>query len=361
MKARVQNVSLGNARRIVAVSDVHGNGRLLEQLLEEIAFCKEDALILLGDHIEKGKESLYTLRLVKRLCEAGNAYALQGNCDTLWEDLKAGLYGVDLVEYMDWRKQSLLCDMCQELGLDPHLYPPDEVRSRLESAYGALFAWLAGLPHIIESEDFVFVHAGLDAGPLDEQEAERCLRRDDFLHEAPSFEKFVVAGHMPTPNFNDFTGNILSYSPIIDLQRKVICIDGGNAVKASGQLNALIYSDGAFSSAWLDELPKAVVLRAQPASADPVSIVWQYKEVEILEKGVSESLCRSIHTGLTLWIPNEKLFMHEGKQCSYDHTNYWIPLSEGDMVSVVEKKGTQCFVKHDGVLGWCETESLHFV
>ena len=58
MKARVQNVSLGNARRIVAVSDVHGNGRLLERLLEEIAFCKEDALILLGDHIEKGKESL---------------------------------------------------------------------------------------------------------------------------------------------------------------------------------------------------------------------------------------------------------------------------------------------------------------
>ena len=45
MKARVQNVSLGNARRIVAVSDVHGNGRLLEQLLEEIAFCKEDRSI----------------------------------------------------------------------------------------------------------------------------------------------------------------------------------------------------------------------------------------------------------------------------------------------------------------------------
>ena len=97
----------------------------------------------MGDHIEKGKESLYTLRLVKHICEAGNAYALQGNCDTLWEDLKAGLYGVDLVEYMDWRKQSLLCDMCQELGLDPHLYPPDEVRSRLENAYRELFAWLA--------------------------------------------------------------------------------------------------------------------------------------------------------------------------------------------------------------------------
>ena len=53
--------------------------------------------------------------------------------------------------------------------------------------------------------------------------------------------------------------------------------------------------------------------------------------------------------------------MHEGKQCSYDHTNYWLPLSEGDMVSVVEKKEKQCFAKHDGVLGWCETESLHFV
>ena len=105
MKANVQNVALRGAQRIIAISDVHGNGHLLQRLLEQIRFSTKDALVLLGDHIEKGDGSLYTLRFIKSLCEAGNTYALQGNCDTLWEDLKSGLYGVDLVRYMDWRKQ----------------------------------------------------------------------------------------------------------------------------------------------------------------------------------------------------------------------------------------------------------------
>ncbi len=363
MKARVKTVSFYDAKRVIAISDVHGNGRLLERLLEQIGFCEADALVLLGDHIEKGPDSLFTLRLVMRLCAAGNAYALQGNCDTLWEDFKAGLYKVDLVQYMDWRRHSLLCDMCAELGLDPHAYTPEEIACRLEAAYGALFAWLAGLPHIIESEDFIFVHAGLDAGNLHEQEAERCLRRDDFLHEAPAFQKYVVAGHMPTPNYSDFTGDILTCNPIFDLQRKVICIDGGNGVRSSGQLNALIYENGcsAFTTAWADALPKAVVLRPQAASAEPASVVWQHKEVEILEKGTEESLCRNLYTGRTLWIPNGKLFFADGRQCAYDHTDYWLPLSAGDMVSIVERGGQRCFVKREGVLGWCPTESLHFV
>ena len=89
MKAKVQRVSFKNAKRIIAISDVHGNGYLLKKLLQRIRFCETDRLVLLGDHIEKGSESLDTLRFIKSLCAAGNAYALQGNCDTIWEDLKA--------------------------------------------------------------------------------------------------------------------------------------------------------------------------------------------------------------------------------------------------------------------------------
>lgn len=361
MKARVQTIKLADARRIIAISDVHGNGHLLERLLDEVRFSDADVLLLLGDHIEKGTHNLYTLRLVKRLCDADNAYALQGNCDTLWEDLKAGLYGVDIVRYMDWRKGSLLCDMCSELGIDPHAYSPPEVQQHLQDAYGDLFLWLARLPHIIESEAFVFVHAGLDAGSLRAQEAERCTRRDDFLHEAPAFETYVVAGHMPTANYNDFTGNILSYNPIFDFTRNIICIDGGNGVKNSGQLNALIYENGAFSNTSVDMLPKATVVKAQAASPDPVSVAWQYKEVDVLQHGEEESLCRHIFTGKTLFIPNDKLFIHHGRQCSYDYTNYWLPLSEGDVVSLIECSEQKCFVKHNGALGWCDTKCLHFI
>ena len=68
---------------------------------------------------------------------------------------------------------------------------------------------------------------------------------------------------MPTPNYSDLTGDILTCNPVFDFHRKIICIDGGNGVKRSGQLNALIRENGMFSTAWADELPQAAVLHAQ--------------------------------------------------------------------------------------------------
>lgn len=166
---------------------------------------------------------------------------------------------------------------------------------------------------------------------------------------------------MPTPNYSDLTGDILTCNPVFDFHRKIICIDGGNGVKRSGQLNALIRENGMFSTAWADELPQAAVLHAQEASPEPASIAWQHKEIELLAAGNSESLCRCLYTGRTLLIPNEKLFLCNGRQCSYDYTDYWLPLSAGDIVSIVEEGQKKCFVKHNGVLGWCSKESLHFV
>ena len=49
MKANVQNVALRGAQRIIAISDVHGNGHLLQRLLEQIRFSTKDALVLLGE------------------------------------------------------------------------------------------------------------------------------------------------------------------------------------------------------------------------------------------------------------------------------------------------------------------------
>lgn len=44
MKANVQNVALRGAQRIIAISDVHGNGHLLQRLLEQIGFSAKERL-----------------------------------------------------------------------------------------------------------------------------------------------------------------------------------------------------------------------------------------------------------------------------------------------------------------------------
>ena len=51
-------------RRIIAISDIHGNLPFFENLLRKIEFSPKDILVLLGDILEKGAQSLELARYV---------------------------------------------------------------------------------------------------------------------------------------------------------------------------------------------------------------------------------------------------------------------------------------------------------
>ena len=75
-------LSLPEGRRIIAVSDIHGHLSLLKALLEKIRYKPgDDLLFLVGDTVEKGPDSLGTLRYVMKLCEEGTVYPTMGNVD----------------------------------------------------------------------------------------------------------------------------------------------------------------------------------------------------------------------------------------------------------------------------------------
>ena len=67
MKARIKKLRLGPGRRILAVSDIHGNLPYLKGLLEKASFSENDVLVIVGDLLEKGPYSLDTLRFVMEL------------------------------------------------------------------------------------------------------------------------------------------------------------------------------------------------------------------------------------------------------------------------------------------------------
>ena len=56
-------------RRIIAVSDVHGNLDFFRGLMDQVGLTPSDILVLVGDLLEKGPDSLALLRYVM---EAGN-------------------------------------------------------------------------------------------------------------------------------------------------------------------------------------------------------------------------------------------------------------------------------------------------
>ena len=68
-------------RRVVAVSDVHGNLPFLKGILEQVRFTPADVLIIVGDLLEKGRDSLAVLRFVLELQKTHTVYPLCGNCD----------------------------------------------------------------------------------------------------------------------------------------------------------------------------------------------------------------------------------------------------------------------------------------
>lgn len=355
--ASVKTVTTGGAR-LIAVSDIHARGDNLELLLKKVGFSDTDMLFLLGDYFEKGPHSIDTLRYVMRLAQKENVFCLKGNCDTLWDDMKRGIFRRDLIGYMDWRGNSLPGDMCAEMGIDYHALGVDGTTKALDGEYGAVFAWLRGLPEIIDTERYTFVHAGLVNAPLSDQPRELCLKRDAFLEEGLCFDKTVVCGHMVVSNYAHLNGGLLSYNPFFSKEMNVIAIDGGESIKDSGQLNALILEDGRMKNVYCDDLEETTVTGEQEASRDFATIVWNHSEVEVTEKREQESLCYHPFSGRTILIPNEYIFSHDGCTRSNDYTTYRIGVKPGDAVSIAKYGKNTVLIKKNGVMGWVDNDLI---
>ena len=172
-KARIAFWEPPEDRRILVVSDIHGNLPYFEGLLKKLAFSGQDELVIDGDFLEKGAESLSLLRRLMALSAAGNTHCLNGNCDTWY-----GIFRPDcgpetdrhFLHYVQYKGCGLLWDMCAELGLDPMAIEDfTPVKARLRTAFPAEWDFLRSLPDAIETERFIFAHAGMTPGkPLRE-------------------------------------------------------------------------------------------------------------------------------------------------------------------------------------------------
>ena len=73
-RAIVVHPKFQSGRRIIAVSDIHGNLPFFRSLMEQIRLTPQDILVLVGDVLEKGRESLALLRHVMELSQTYTVY-----------------------------------------------------------------------------------------------------------------------------------------------------------------------------------------------------------------------------------------------------------------------------------------------
>jgi protein phosphatase len=328
-------------------------------LLQKINYSSEDILVLVGDLIEKGTMSLKTLRFIMELSKKNIVHVVSGNCDSIWEDIKYQIDDDNLLRYMLRRKNSILNEMCEELSITVNSESSIvDIKKELSASFKDELDWLEKLPHIIETQNFIFAHAGITTEKLEQQDANRVMKNDAFVEQGLVFQKYVVVGHWPVVNYCRDKG---CYNPIINTEQKIISIDGGNVIKNDGQLNALIINNNdtvniSFDS--MDELPKVKVVVSQKSISSSIYICWGDNAVEVLEEKDEFSLCRHISSNHELWIKNTMLFDDKDGMHCFDCTDYILPVSKGDIVSIVERAAKQTLIKANGTVGWISNEKL---
>ncbi len=353
-KAIVVHPRFPPGRRIIAVSDIHGNLPFFQALMDKIGLTPEDILVLLGDMLEKGQDSLPLLRRLMDLSRTHTLYPVCGNCDGLVlrffesDELDQRFFA----SYLPRHPESTLRQLAREGGFEQWEDLP-RLRADLRAAFPEEWTWLRAMPTILETEHLVFVHGGVPSlEKMEELERWGCMKNDDFLSQGHSFDKWVIVGHWPVTLYD---GRIPSSAPRFDRERRIISIDGACVLKVDGQLNALILpSEEREDFTWTawDGLPTAQALDRQEESVDSVNIRWGRSALVLLEAGEELSLCRHLETGRELYILNDYLRQGPGGLECEDSTDYRLPVSPGDLLTVVRKTGSGFLCKKEGVTGW---------
>lgn len=223
-------------KRTLVMSDIHGELEMFERLLSDVEYdSNHDQLILLGDYVDRGPNSRKVLDKVIELKSEG-ALVLKGNHEDLmikalttneerawkhWINRCGGSktlesYGLNESEFMMPDAEVFVKPVLNSKILDKHL------------------EFIQNLDHIIERDDYVFVHAGVHpTQPIAETDPYILMWIREEFHTGYDGDRTVVFGHTPTKIFHEDAENHTIYFG----DNRIIGIDGGAVY--GGQLNCL--------------------------------------------------------------------------------------------------------------------------
>ncbi len=354
---RVERLQVGPGRRIAAISDVHGQLDYLKGLLEKCALRDDDVIVFVGDLLEKGPDSLGTLRYVMDLAKRREVHAVCGNCD-FWQNFcdlpddpeQDAFYRRYLVGRNKGWGDGIIAQMLHEQGIEIG-WDMDlaAAKAAVREHYVPELDFLRALPHILETEEYTFVHGGL----VPEKGAFACMKLDRYRDTARPHAKWTVVGHWPLVLYHE---SVTDARPIVDEELKLISIDGGCVLKDDGQLNAFFLPDMTWVS--YDRFPTARVKTAQAASPRHWYIRHGDNAVQILDEADGFCRVRHIRTGYVMEnVPADHILTREGDRATVnDVTDYRLPLHAGDVISVVRVTSRGIMCKRDGISGWYDGE-----
>jgi serine/threonine protein phosphatase 1 len=200
-------------RRFV-IGDIHGCIRTLKYLVENVLRLEPaDTLFLLGDIIDRGPGSKEVINYIMALSVTSTVRPVMGNHEFMM---------LRSLEDEDFFYRWTLNGCAQTLisfGVDPSkVYDRDSVFQIPQSYFDFFRRW----PLYEETDDFFFVHAGLDAfseDPLSDVDTLLWTRNEDAPQDILKGRK-LIHGHTPV-------SLSLIHNRLLDPEVKVLNLDGG--------------------------------------------------------------------------------------------------------------------------------------
>lgn len=177
-----QSLPTANNGRLLAIGDIHGCLTQLRTLLDQVAPTVQDQLVFLGDYVDRGPDSAGVIDTLLTLrAQLPRTVFLRGNHEQMLLDVLAG---DDPAIFLLNGGEQTITSYRNRGG-----WPPPETHQD----------FYHNLTYSFETEQFIFVHAGLRPGtPLAKQNPTDLLWiRQTFLGSNEDWGKTVVFGHTP--------------------------------------------------------------------------------------------------------------------------------------------------------------------
>lgn len=242
------------AAEVFAIGDVHGQAASLRACLQCISAVpkqpgSERVVIFLGDLIDRGSDSLGTIKLAldaQALTGADRCIILPGNHELMLLEV------LDGAEPQPWFRNGGKAVM-QQIDASWTERPWHEIRRRLEAGLPEGFAdMMRRAPSHVQLGDLLFVHAGLDPDRDDAAHLDRDRAVDDrhwatIRNEALTwtggwdrdpdtgarFRGPTVVVHGHTPAIRSDLAETAAEMPLMDAvdEHRAICLDAGASIR----------------------------------------------------------------------------------------------------------------------------------
>lgn len=368
IRTTIEKMEAAPGQRLLVISDIHGHFNHLVQLLKKLKYGGDDILVIVGDLIEKGPESLRVVQYVMDLCRKHPVYVSMGNVDLgrlrmLWRDSPES--GEDFAGFLKWSEDywggSLFGEMLDDMGIKISQVDgqnAQEYRRRIREQFREELEFLWSRPTILTAGRYLFVHGGVptdNLNALEGTDAIPYLKNDEFLGRGYQFEHYtVVTGHWPVSLYRPDREDM---SPLFERERNILCIDGGCGVKRTGQLNGIVIPDcmaGMGEIRWesYDDFPEVIALDGRKEKAASFHVQYFDSRVELVEEKGGNGIIRHLSSERVFEAPLEWLYPGErGLQCT-DICDGILSVSEGDRLKLVFETESGRYVKKLGRLGW---------